>query len=502
MEENSAFPETQISGKAVKVGETFTINESVRLTNDMPAIKNVLYNEAIPVIESISAYGASLDIKGRVRCSIFYESENSTAESLSTEIPFEYSIENNISNPNPILNAHAEKTETDISKPRRADITVKLKIEGFLAGKTSLSSPEASNISGLRKKSETKDVCVVKSLRSSGSYNFKTEVENLTPSRIACSSFSLKNQTATVGHGGILYAAEMNVDIICETEDENGICFYNHITDRSVINRIIDTQITDIYNDFELNANISEASANINFEGNGYSVLCAANITFDLVLIQNMEEQIISDIYSTDEELEIKSEAATKCSIKKAENILLSLTGETSFPSSGDFAIASCPVYKFDLACERSGKGEFVINGNVEINTIVLKNTEGAFSSERITIPVETSLKSDSDELMLNAEISEISFKTSAGKLSAEVKAVIKAIEIKSEEISVIREVRISENPSEIPDFLTLRVHYFSQGEDLWYTAKDCKTTKEKILSDNAFLSETDIPMGFPLIIS
>lgn len=501
MEESRVFSGTQISGKAVKIGETLTINESVRLTNDMPAIKKVLYNETVPVIESISAYGSALDIKGKVRCSIFYESENSTAESLSTDIPFEYSVENELSDPTPLLNAKAEKTETDISKPRRADITVKIKIEGYLAEKTSLSSPETAAIPGLVKKTETKDICLVKNFRSSDSYSFKTEAENLTPSRIACCGFSLRNQTATAGRGGILYAAEIEADIICETEDENGKCFYNRITDRSVINKMIDTQITDIYNNFELNASIAETSADLNIEESGYFISYTTEISFDLTLLQNMQEDVISDMYSTEKELELKAENAAKCNIKKADNISLSLNGETEISSSGDFTIVACPVCKFDLTGEKNGKGIFNITGNAEICVLVLQNTEGAFSSERITLPIETTLKSDADELILNAEAFEVSFKTSSGTLFAELKAAIKTMELKSENVAVISEVSIAEKETEDSDFITLRVHYFSPGEDLWNTAKSCRTTQEKILSDNSFETVADIPAGFPLMI-
>ena len=74
-------------------------------------------------------------------------------------------------------------------------------------------------------------------------------------------------------------------------------------------------------------------------------------------------------------------------------------------------------------------------------------------------------------------------------------------MELKSENIAVISEVSIAEKETEDSDFITLRVHYFSPGEDLWNTAKSCRTTQEKILSDNSFETVADIPAGFPLMI-
>lgn len=481
-----------------KINETVNINDSLRLTDNMPSIKKLLYTDNNAVITETITENANITIKGEAYIKIYYEAENSKPEAVSGIFPFNYIIECPNDSAVSVLKSEITYCETDSSKQRRFDINMKINISGY--------SLETQNISceatlpdkiSYIKKTSPYTLTNLTNTYSEKIYEYTLPCDNIIPYKIVSASCFINDENIASSRGGVMYSATVKIETLCISEGEDGEYVYNACSDNFAVNEFINTKIEEVYQNFALTSQINVLETYIIKDDNSYGIGVRIKALYRLDMIQNVTKELIDDIYSVEKKVDLKRNNQALISLKSEDGEVIHIkdSPKINFPKQINRAV--CPSYKVKI----TERNKTEIKGEVIINTIILNSPDGKYSAQNCVIPFGKTLKKASGEHFERISIRNFTIDTVSDRLMIEADICIENLGIEINEISQISEVNLSEYENESDNFTKIKIHYYNKNESLWNIAKNNRTSVEEIMKNNEIKDEKQIPQRYPLII-
>lgn len=480
-----------------KINETVNINDSLRLNDNMPSIKKLLYADTKAVITEIDTQNGTINIKGDAYIQIYYEGENNKPEAVSGNSPFNYLIECAADSNVALLNINNTHYEIDTSKQRRFDVSLKLNISGYALQQSELPDTTTlpQGISYIQKNIQ-ENSSKVKSIFCEKTYEYEIDCEECVPYKIVAANCCISEDNISASKGGIMYSGSLNAQVMCISENDDGGYSYNCFTDNFAVNEFINTGVNDVYQDFSLSRNINIEEASISFGENNCSIMLKIKAIYRLDLIENICTDITEDIYSIDKKLELTKEEKILTQISTNKEIIhIKDSPKINFPSQINKAL--CPAWNIKI----THQNEEEMKGELNITILILHSPDGKYSVQKTVIPFVKKCKAGIKNSFENTYLKNLSVDTVSDRLMIEADIIIDEMHLNENKAWKISEVNIKEYDECDDNFTKIKIHYFGKNESLWDIAKQNRTTVEKIMNINEISDETQIPLRYPLII-
>lgn len=495
----------EIIGKAQKIESEINVSDSVKINDNSANLNKILFSSGNVTITDKSVYLDTYTIRGQLRVNTLYLSEDDQIESMSAGIPFE--IVGDIpegENKTLFVSASVERINTEPLRQRRIDIDATVKIRGFAAvSGNATQSFQLENKDEIYTCTAEERASIIRVLTLSNDYEFEFDPGKIAPGKIISANVRLINPTTTSGRSAILYNALMKAEVIYSCEEDNGGLSYRVFSDTFPVNQVINTAISDEFDDYTVKADINLEDASFVFGEDGIKVKFKTNACFDALLMKEVSWQRISDIYSPAKLITAKKNMKGVSNIRRGEKQTITLSESLPLTLESDvLKIAQtgfCTDYDVLLEDE-----DFKVSGSISLNVFIVGESVSDAKSFNVKLPFTKMLDESGSiedicvDLTVNGLVSEIS----GDRLNVSVEADLSVISLINSEIEEIEDIEANDYEESDVNYTVIKIHYFQLGETLWNIAKENRSSVMKILRDNSLECEDDVKVGQPLMIT
>lgn len=494
-----------VSGAKKAVKGEINVSDTLRLSDNMSSIKDILFTDESVLVKSSQAYMGTFTVRGEVNVHILYMGENEEPAYMNSVIPFEYIGECASENDSALyITSKIKSCEIMPMKQRRIDVNVSVVIEGVSVDQIQVDTlKDIEGINNVMMQKKEMSASLIRTLTSSQNFNFSFDAGAVSPGKIIYGSGNLTNVSSTSSHAGILVNGMMKVGVIYSVEDEEGNLSYRSFTDLFPVNHFIETDSSLEYDNYQISAVASCGDFQFIYSDNGLSVEIESALSCNILMFKQVKWESVSDMYSPNVMLKMIP-VEKKCIL--AEDI----TSETVSFSDSIRIPASPNIFKIAASKERlqlkyeMEQDTFKAYGDIICSIAVLKNDKGAIDTYEIKIPVEWGIANcnfTEEDILVSAEVEECTYDVRNDSVSVNASIRMSGVVLNEITVDDISDVIISDYDQEEDNYISIKVHYFQPGEKLWDLAKTNRTTIKHILSTNAIDKEEDVKAYQPLII-
>lgn len=485
--------------------DSFFIEGDVIIPDIKPDVENVIYVDALPIIDNYIVNSGQITLSGNCEFNILYVSEKLPNEiiRISTSIPFKNSFA--VSNLTPESFVEIFITPVKISSlilnGRKLSVSAELMTNIKISSKEEITYvSEVENTETIKQLKTSVTIPVfLNSTKTSTSIKDTAMLDTNMPTikDILKYDSSIEKEESVISDGKILLKAELHINLYYTSENSDEIHLFKTNLPFSAFIDIKDIAEND-------SCDIINTIKNISIKLLPDSDELLRVVEFDAAVetstkaFHNQELEMIEDIYSTEKDFSLKKETIT-CEINTPTNTEdITLRGSISIPEDEDVKILESigRIKSINLENENTNK---LLTGIIDVTVIYYVPSTGKINSVSLDMPMEH-IPSEKIQTLENYKIRNIEV-TSVGNEKYDVKITleIKGHENKTAKFSILRDLSEMENPPEKNTGLT--IYFVKPGDTLWNIAKKFHTTIEHIKEIN-HIDDTDmIITGSVLVI-
>ena len=492
----------QIVGKAK---ENIVAEGDVIIPDIKPDILSTINTNGIVCIYKKEVLDGKIRVDGGVQVYIMYlaDDENSNVRGINTVIDFTKVIdmENVNSNMNMESVINLNNIECKILNGRKVNIKVNIDIEANI-----YSNEDTEFIKDVENSEDIQvlnTVATMDSLLGTGSTKAYakdtiTIDSNDNLSEIMKLNLNLINKETKTSYNKILAKADMQVNIVYETDDNR----INEVKWQIPVMGFIDMQ------------NISEDNlCNINYEiknclvkpnsAEEHSVYIEVELEITCSVFEKKELNIIQDLYSPIENLRITQKNITVMQNKHTMSSNCQIKEKMMIPELQNARVCNTEVIPKILK-QNIYNDKIVYDGELQIKFMFISGATNRLDIKAQTIPFSCNMDcpgiSANSNLNTNVEVSAQDFVAMPdGSVEANINLNLNADVSKMMEVKVIDNIDVDTDKDE--NIYSIIVYFVKPGDTLWNIAKKFKSTINAIASVNGIEDENKINVGQQLFI-
>ena len=475
-----------------------------------PDIQRILKCHVCPNITARNISGDRLNIEGNANIRLIYlDADNMNIKCCENSSPFSCSIDIKCSPENAIALtcARVEYINCRAVSPRKIDIHGAFTVCAKIYSKNSLSV--TSSVSGKDIEQKTEKI-KCSNLTSMGQQQFSINEtlepgENKpSPEAIIKSEIYATINDYKVMPNKIVAKGEITLKILYISDIESGKI---ENTEYSIpISQIVDVPGIDDDSRYVINAEILSHEESLQNDSSANSNLISTDIKIALTVTAYNEKdaQIVSDVYSTDYNLETENKTITLSKLSEIIKDNISHKGSIDLPGTKISQIID--LWSDTLSAKTiAGEEKPTINIKMNVCFIALDENNTPFYIERI---LDFNHTPDSSEQLANY-VSEINVSpisigyniSKENKLDIKANLSIYGAIYLNEKYNMITSAQSDETiPGDKDTGASLTIYYASEGEPLWDIARKYYTSVNAIKREND-ISEDKVPTNSMLLI-
>lgn len=495
IKKNKVFP---LGGESFK--ESFEISEAIKLSDNMANIETIELCSCDIALRESFTQGEKTFFRGGIFLNILYLTESGGLASIKEKIPFEAILDaKGVFNPNVRISSF----NYEVVKKRRIEVSAKAEINAreIIKSEVELVDTKKSNLE-LELKTISTNYLDMDTIFTSQEYEFIKDITLGEEAQIVYANATLSDELSNKSAVGVLYSANVNVNILYSRPLEDEATEYKSILFSFPVNHFVEKKPSfrcDSYNIYPSIQNIdalyiqTDENNTLNIKVN----LCATTILF-----QKEEAQIIADGYSINKGVDIVLNNYSVLNMLNEINENIMISGEikpaNNIVFGGLIAQTQAITYSSQIVDKKLIIDGFFI---AQVATYAKGETPYYKCQSKIPFTFEMECAPNVKEVFLNLVINNASYESFPNKIMVNANILIKGYAIQDEEISLINDAIFNEKLDVKDEYMRIKVYYKEKDESLWEIAKENRKKISEILKDNGFENESDIEDGYPILI-
>ncbi len=492
----------QIIGKAK---ENILAESDIIIPDIKPDILGTINTNGVVCVYKKELLDGKIRIDGGVQVYIMYlaDDENSNIRGINTVIDFKKVIE--MENINPSMNMESninlKNIECKILNGRKITVTADIDVE--------ISVYSNESIDFIKEIEDRSDIqvlntsTIIDSLLGTGVTKVYAKdtinIENTDNiAEILKTSFNVSNKETKTSYNKVLAKADMQVSLVYLTEDNR----VNEVKWQIPVMGFIDMP------------NISEENlCNVNYEiknvlvkpnsAEEHSIYVEVELEILCNIFEKKELNIIQDLYSPNENLNISQKNITVMKDKKNVKERISVNQKINVPELHNSRIINTEVSPI-MVKNSVYNDRILLEGELQVNFMYVSGITNRVELQSQRLPFNATIESEginqSSNLDTNIEIVTKDFTVmQEGDIEANLDLEVAIDVSKMVEIKVIDSIEAVEDTDE--NIYSIVVYFVKPGDTLWNIAKKFKSTINAIASVNGIENENMINVGQQLFI-
>ena len=484
------------------VTNSFFMEGDVIIPDAKPDVDNILFVDALPVVEDYIANSGQITVTGNCEFNILYTSDQKPNEiyRISTSMPFKnsYTVTNLTPDSNLRLNLSPTKTSSLILNGRKISVSAELDMKLNFSNPYSISYvekvPESSTINLI---SKNEDICsFVTSLKQTTTVKDTVMLETNMPNIKDIIKYTTKiaNEESVTSDGKIMLKGDLQITIYYISDNS---CEIHHLDTTLPFSSFIDDKNAQDSYFCKLSTNVQTVSLKILSDSDDLMRIIEISAILESVVDVFYTESIpvIQDIYDTEINL-VPEHQKIHCSFcNKPTSEDISLRHTITIPEDEPIRILSAfgRIKQIDLSHEEKN----MLSGTIDITMIY--QTNDTIKNISFDLPIEhiltTPISNIQTAFINNIEVSEIA----QDRFDIKISLKIIGQNNESKEINLISNIIESETPLERRSGIT--IYFVKPNDTLWKIAKRFRTTINKIVEMNNINNPDYIEIGKALIL-
>ena len=475
-----------------------------------PDIQRILKCQVCPNITTRNISGDRLNIEGSANIRLIYlDADNMSIRCCENSSPFSCSIDIKCSPENAVALtfARTEYINCRAVSPRKIDIHGAFTICAKIYSKNSMniiSSVSGKDIEQKIEKINSSSLTSMGQQQFSINETLETGENRPSPEAIIKSEISAVINDYKVMPNKIVAKGEITLKILYMSDIESGKL---ENTEYSIpISQIVDVPGIDDDSKYVINAEILSHEETLQNESSKNSNLISTDIKIAITVTAYNEKEaaIVSDVYSTDYNLETENRTITLS--KLSEIIQDNISHKDSLDLPGTNISKIIDLWSDNYSAKTiSNDGKPAINIKMNICFIALDENNTPFYIERIldfNHNIDSSENFENFVSEINISPISIGYNVSDGnKLEIKANLSIQGAIYSNEKHNMITSAQSDETiPGDKDTGASLTIYYASAGESLWDIARKYYTSVNAIKREND-ISEDKVPTGSMLLI-
>lgn len=481
----------------------FFMEGDVIIPDAKPDVDNILYVDALPVIDDYIVNSGQITVTGNCEFNILYTSDQNPNEiyRISTSIPFKnsFAAKDLTSESNLNVTIQPTKTSSLILNGRKISVSAELDIKLTYANPRTISYIDnLSNSTTINTITTREDICnFVTSLRQNITVKDTVMLETNMPNIKDIVKYTTKiiNEESAISDGKIMLKGDMQITIFYTSDQACEIC---HIDASLPFTTFIDDKNAE--NNFycDVSTNIQTVSLKILADSDELMRIIEINAILEnkIDVFYNENIPVIQDIYDTESNISTKTQNVVCCINNKTLTEEISIRHSVTLPEDESVKMLVAFGNVKDVKITKENEKN-MLSGNIDITLIY--QTEGIIKSIALDIPIEHILSNDITNIrnidIANIEITEIEQDRFDIKITLKVTGKVTT----QKELSLITDITESEIPLEQKNGIT--IYFIKPNDTLWKIAKRFHTTIDKIVEMNKISNPDNIEIGKAIII-
>ncbi len=485
--------------------KSLEIFETIKIEDNMSNIEEVLLFSSDICITQILKKSDHYIAKGEVIISICYMGENDKIFPLKETFSFScdlgsYEKDYCIFHITPTIT----KSSYEIIKKRRVETTLDISLEcNYIENKPNLFINSDNCNLPLETQKEKEHYCNFDTIISSQDYIFKKDIPLYDDIRILNTCANLRNVSTNASNVGILYNANLVIDILYEInkEDESE---YKVLSATYPINHFIEKSPNMKCDYYDIDCVINEILCSYYYDSENSYIEINLNLVSNTFISCDNETEIIKDAYSLEP---IKTPIIENCKatyICDPFDTSIKLTQKIKSPNNenygGVIGGSQLITYSIDTSLEQP-----IVSGDVLCNVMCFIDSEKIITGEVIKLSFNTQLDLDlldNQSVFLKCYIEDISYETEKNEMIVKVSLGIKGHKISNKVLSQVVDIKQGEESLDTNQNNSyIKVYYKDKNESLWEIGKKNHLCVDSILKNNNIDAESDIRHNQPLIL-
>lgn len=493
-----------LSGAGGEINGEITVSETIRLGDNMSSVKKIVFSDESVLLKSCETYVGGAAIKGEVHSTIVYLGENEAVDSLSVSLPFEYLTETSAASSGAVLvKCNVSRVEVLPMKQRRIDLNVTVQIGGFCSAE--LAYDNLSGIEGVEGMNYLRDehtATLMRSMLSGREVANSFSIGSVQPGKIIYCGSSLSDIATNSSASGILLNASVNQYVIYTTENDEGLDSYHTYSDSFAINQFIETPFGESYDHFELTPYLAMNEAEFLYnEAGEIDIEVRGDISTAVTLFKNVKYPVVCDMFSTSGVLDIKYDEAEYLCLEEVIRDTVTLNESAKINPSGINKLAA-GKQRVNVGFKWNG-GSIDLFGELNSDALILKSNEADIETAEIKAEFSWNKRLDPNgsEIYVYADVDKADYEIRGDEVILRADISIKVFVASSVTEYETQSASISAFDADEDNYVTIKVRYIAEGENIWTIAKENRTSIAQILSANNIDKEDLIKPNQPIII-
>lgn len=485
------------------ITNSFFMEGDVIIPDAKPDVDNILFVDALPVVEDYIANSGQITITGNCEFNILYTSDQNPNEiyRISTSIPFKnsFAVKDLTADSNLNLNIYPTKTSSLILNGRKISVSAELDIKLNFSNPYTISyidkMPESSTINII---SKNEDICsFVTSLKQTTTVKDTVILESNMPNikDIIKYTTRITNEESAVSDGKIMLKGDLQVTIYYISDNS---CEIHHVDATLPFSAFIDDKNAQDSYFCNLSTNVQTVSLKILSDSDDLMRIIEVSAILESAIDIFYQESIpvIQDIYDTEANLIPEHQTIHCCFCNKPTTEEISLRHTITIPEDEPIRILSAFARIKQLELSNTEE-KSMLTGTIDIT--MLYQTSDMIKNISFDLPIEHILSMQisgiQNAFINNIEISEID----QDRFDIKISMKIIGQNTQSKDIDIIRDITESETPIEKRTGIT--IYFVKPNDTLWKIAKRFRTTIDKIVEMNKISNPDYIEVGKALIL-
>ena len=492
MEENCIT----INKKIVEKIKFLEVTGDIIVPDIKPDIVNIINTNGNVYICKEEVSEGKLRIDGNIDTYIVYLSDNGETRSISSNISFLESIEDEKINSSTQVKykVFIENMDTKVLNERKISTKVKIKIKLEFFEKTNITifkeENEDLNIEKLKESMNIKSIVDFNRTKATIKEDISVDT-SLDIAEILKVSVQIENTENKISYNKILTKADAKIKIIFLTEDEKIKVVENNIpvmsfVDMEKVSENNCCQVEYVMRNMAFKVNSKEMhSINCQID---YDIICEAYENKNIEIIQDMYG-IKEDIKFSKKEIDIQTEDDEKIeSMQITENILIE--------DINTILDVNCnPVI-----LNTNASGSFIsYEGEIKTDFYYEADNRNGLNVKSVNLPFIAKLEKNKIEKEIEINVSKKQFKVNNENVECDLELTFKHSQKNIKKINIIENIEKESSQSE-SDY-KMYIYFVKSGDTIWEIAKKFKVCMSDIIKLNNLEDPNRLSIGDRLYI-
>ncbi|MBE6038490.1 MAG: DUF3794 domain-containing protein [Anaerofustis stercorihominis] len=475
---------TLINRDAVYISKKININNTVRLTENMSSINEIIFHKVTPTITECNVFTSNTYIRGNCSVDIIYIGESMNADRINFQMPFETNEPTDCDKGTFWGDCVVDSVEITPIKGRRCDISINILITGYLLAADEINTDfNTDEHIKIYKDEKKKKVSTVEKINKTDSMEYIHASGFSDEVRIVYSNAEVYDIQTNHSAAGILINGTLRKNIIYSRRNNDDSFSYYVIDENVSFNQFCEVSYSVKFNDYSVSCKASSAEVYQQNNDDECKIILNVTISSDICLINTFELSDINDIFSPEYDLKCEFNIKKSIAISRVatKDVILNFNDNTGLREGSKILTGNenADIILVTTADHISAKLNAYSDCVVLIDNSTLKTVKTQVS-KNIEIPFSTI---DDAQYFAKCKLIDTTRQLNGGYVNINCKICIEIYEICCVSVSEITSYTLDARNDEVTDYITVRIHYPDAAENIFKIAKENKRSLEDITS-------------------